>query len=546
MVATDIPSRVSIAVTDGQQSWTRDFFDYATGHSVPVYGFKPGHTNEITVTVHDRWRNQAAAAAPVEFITAPLPTNFPVITLLSSVPAKMEPGYTLFRGLDWAANIPYVTLVDYQGQVVWYSSSVYTPADVRQLGNGDLFMPLTTNFLEVNLLGETQQNWTVPNNLKIDLHDGVPTDHGTILYLNDDTAVVAGFPTSATDSNAPTQTASIAVNRAIEMSADNGSLLNNWSMIDLLDPLRITYLTFTSRTALGWDSEHANAIIEDPRDHSVIVSLRNQNAVIKFSRATGQLVWILGPPQNWGPAWQPYLLSPAGTPFVWNYGQHAPTITPQGTLLLYDDGNYRACPFDPPLADAANYSRAVEYAIDEPTMQVSQVWEYGRTESERLFTPSVGNAEWLPNRGNVLMAFGNATYINGEHPSPYSTNSAMVRIKEVTHETPPQVVFDLALFNYANTNSTYRGSYVYRAHRVPDLYGHLPRAVEDLTLTDTNGVAHLQFSGDPWRSYVVESSADLQHWLVLGAALTGGNGEYDLQDPAAGGSGGQYYRVITH
>jgi len=144
------------------------------------------------------------------------------------------------------------------------------------------------------------------------------------------------------------------------------------------------------------------------------------------------------------------------------------------------------------------------------------------------------------------MAFGNATYINGEHPSPYSTNSAMVRIKEVTHETPPQVVFDLALFNYANTNSTYRGSYVYRAHRVPDLYGHLPRAVEDLTLTDTNGVAHLQFSGDPWRSYVVESSADLQHWLVLGAALTGGNGEYDLQDPAAGGSGGQYYRVITH
>ena len=55
----------------------------------------------------------------------------------------------------------------------------------------------------------------------------------------------------------------------------------------MLDPRRITYLG--GKIGTVWDSEHANAVIEDPRDDSLIVSMRAQNAVIKFSRATGQL-----------------------------------------------------------------------------------------------------------------------------------------------------------------------------------------------------------------------------------------------------------------
>jgi len=47
------------------------------------------------------------------------------------------------------------------------------------------------------------------------------------------------------------------------------------------------------------------------------------------------------------------------------------------------------------LADTNNYSRAVEYAINEDTMEVSQVWEYGGNVAERLYTPSVGDANWL-------------------------------------------------------------------------------------------------------------------------------------------------------
>src|SRR5262249_959037 len=60
-ISTDIPSRVSISVTEGTNTWRRNFYDYATTHSVPLLGFKPGRTNLVTVTVLDRYRNAVTA-----------------------------------------------------------------------------------------------------------------------------------------------------------------------------------------------------------------------------------------------------------------------------------------------------------------------------------------------------------------------------------------------------------------------------------------------------------------------------------------------------
>jgi arylsulfate sulfotransferase len=544
-LTTDVPTRIGVSFTAGTNTWSRNFYDYSASHTVPLLGFKPARTNEITVTMYDRLRN-AFTAAPVEFVTAPLPATFPVLNLLVSKTNKMEPGYTLFRMVNNTARVAFVTMVDNQGQVIWYSTNVASVLDVRQLENGNLFLPLSTNFTEVNMLGEIVANWSVPNNLKINEHDGVPTDHDSILYINDDSRIVSGFPTSATNASAPTQTTNIMFNRIIEMSATNGALLNNWPLIDMLVPTRISYLSFTLRNSLGWDSEHANAVIEDPRDHSIIVSMRHQNAVIKFNRA-GQLKWILGPHENWGSSFQPYLLTPVGTPFAWNYAQHAPTITPWGTLLLYDNGNFRASPFDASSADSTNYTRAVEYDINEQTMEVRQVWEYGSNVPEPLFTSRVGNADWLPQTGNVLVNFGNVDYVNHAHPNPAMPTAAMLRIKEVTHETPAEVVFDLAIFNYNDLTFTNRGYFAYRSHRVTHLYPHPPKPVSDLNVyCDPSGRAHLQFCADPVRTYIVETSTDLEHWEEDRIVEPSTGGSYDFDDVYSSVSTNRYYRVVTN
>jgi hypothetical protein len=86
--------------------------------------------------------------------------------------------------------------------------------------------------------------------------------------------VVAGFPTSATVPNAPTQTATVDADSVIEMSSANDALLNNWSLFNTLDPVRVTYLTFAAPSSLGVDWGHANAVIEDPRRRIGITSQR--------------------------------------------------------------------------------------------------------------------------------------------------------------------------------------------------------------------------------------------------------------------------------
>ncbi len=543
-LTTDTLSRVSVSVTDGKDSWTRNFYDYGTKHSVPLLGFKPDRTNHITVTVYGPHRHTLTVPQPLVFITAPLPADFPNMHVLVDAPEKMEPGYILFNVAMGNQKYWYVTIVDNTGQVVWYDAAPST-ADVRQMDNGDLFMPWTTNFYEIDMLGNIVKSWVVPTQLPIDLHDGVPTDHGTILYLSDQLETVTNFPTSATNADAPRTTAKALYQKVVEISQTNAAVLNTWSPIDMLDPTRISYL-FDPWEG-GWDVEHSNAIREDPSDNSLIISMRHQNAVIKFTR-TGQLKWILGPHENWGPAWQPYLLQPVGTNFFeWQYGQHSPILTPEGTLMMYDDGNYRASPFDPPVADSNNWSRAVEYKINELTMQVSQVWEYGRTNGDRLYTGYEGSAYPEPKTGNVLIGFPSVSYENGVPPSPDGPRAVSARIKEVTHDSAPQVLFDLAITMYDKTNSPYNNCTIYRARRIVDLYPHLAVPVSDLVVNDPNGTPTLGFSADDALSYSVQASTNLVDWETVGAPIEDppGTGDYSFEDDKSSGLQARYYRVVT-
>jgi hypothetical protein len=80
---------------------------------------------------------------------------------LTSQPERMEPGSTLLRIVNNDTASAFLTIVDNAGQVVWYST-VLSTLDVRQLPDGNLFLPMVTNFLEINLLGETVQSWNVP------------------------------------------------------------------------------------------------------------------------------------------------------------------------------------------------------------------------------------------------------------------------------------------------------------------------------------------------------------------------------------------------
>jgi len=198
------------------------------------------------------------------------------------------------------------------------------------------------------------------------------------------------------------------------------------------------------------------------------------------------------------------------------------------------------------MPDQANYSRAVEYNINETNQEVSQVWDTSPANQDRLFTPVVGNAEWLPQRRNVLVTYGNITYVNGVPPSRYSPEATMVRLIEYTHDPVPEVVFDLSFFDSSNTSSDYYGYFCYRSHRISDLYPHPAQAVSDLVVSRENSTIRLEFSADPTHTYLIQASTNLTTWITLGAPLQeGGTGDFYFEDLEAGEFATRFYRVVT-
>lgn len=158
----------------------------------------------------------------------------------------------------------------------------------------------------------------------------------------------------------------------------------------------------------------------------------------------------------------------------------------------------------------------------------------------------VGNAPMLPETGNVLVTFGHVLYENGVPPDPIAPNAAIVRIKEVTHQANPSVVFDLELADPNNTNTNSVGYMVYRSHRIPDLYSHLANPVANLTIQFQTGQPVLEFSADPVLTYIVEESDDLVNWNEIGAASPDdANGDFSFQDQGSNALMARYYRVLT-
>ena len=450
-VNTLAATQLVVSVDDGSESWKVTFPETALTHLVPILGFRPNTPYTVTVAVIDELGHEVALENSFSVITAPLPADFPVVEVNTSVPELMEPGFMLLDRFSRGRQAPpdletYSAIYDADGDVVWYSS-VWGGGAMLQFENGNLFYRSDDQeFVEIDLLGHLVSAVTPERD---DLHHDVyPTTHGTYLSLGRERMQVDDYPTSDIDPDAPRSRETVEHSPVVEFDSD-GAVINTWRPIDMLDPTRISYLSLREVRAGGaFDWGHSNAVFHDVRDDSILVSVRHQEAVIKFSRATGDLIWILGTHENWNSELQPFLLTPIGVPFEWQYFQHAPMVTESGTLMVFDNGNFRASPFDgkTPLTDAQNHSRAVEYAIDEERMEVRQVWEFGGASSPRLYAGFIGDADSLPITRNTLVTFGGVTFIDGVTTENLGLGLVVTRVIEVTHDTPATVVFDMMIY----------------------------------------------------------------------------------------------------
>jgi hypothetical protein len=390
-------------------------------------------------------------------------TDLPPIRVVHCDPTRREPGAMLFnvrtRGESINGYSGWLMSVDQSGAVACLHKSNLAVQGVRRLPSQNLLVTIVDGLvLEMTRSGEVLRQWYATGRYRdreppaggiaVDaetFHHGVNLGpDGNLLLLSMEVRAYDDWPGSTTNPNAPRERAQVVGDVVMEVAPD-GRKVNEWRLFDMLDPYRITY---GSRDAY-WckrgfantnDWCHANGTAYDARDDAILVSLRTQDCIIKFDRKSGVLRWILGPHGNWKEPWAGKLLKPDGA-LSWNFHQHDCSITPAGTILCFDNGNDRALPFERRVPDAENTSRAVEFAIDDATRTIRQVWSYGEAPPARLFAGFQGGAMRLPNTGNTFITYGGVCSLDGKPSADSDRADIRARLIEVTPDN--KVVLDL-------------------------------------------------------------------------------------------------------
>lgn len=467
-------------------------------HRVTAVGFHPGEAHTIQIALRDAKGTLHPQKPMLEFRAPKLPAGFPPLNCTVSKPSRMEPGVTMFNLFQWiddAANElrGYIIAVDSAGRVVWYYQADHPVSDVKQLPNGHLMYLRQhrdrpwTQAVEIDLLGNVVRSWyaaarvvgddkpagSTPINVDTLHHDIIPTRRGTYLAISTEVRRLRRFPVSETRLRIQ-RPANVVGDAIIEFKPD-GRVVKKWSLLDLLDTSRIGYGSVSrfwdtrcykayARSGGTRDWSHANAIDYEPKTETMVVSVRHQDAIIKIDGKTGKLVWILANPSGWRANWRKKLLKPVGN-VEWPYHQHSPKRTTKGTLLVYDNGNYRATPPRAKLAATRNASRVVEYAIDEKAGTVKQVWEY-RSKTP-VVCPLFGDVDRLPKTGNMLITDGAIlTDKRGRRTYKIPADRQWARIVEIDRAKEDETVFELRI------GSEKPGRYgwsIYRSERLPSL-----------------------------------------------------------------------------
>ncbi len=461
---TEPATRLRVTLESSEGSETIRYTQLSSEHRLPILGLLPGKI--YTVTAAAETPNGSTKTHPKNFtlITPSLRLDFPDIQHINHRPEGREPGYILI--VLGKAQGPvddfgfHTVLFDIKGNIRWFYQSDGRQHGLQTLPNGNLLMQFSQRVLEVDMFGDSVGEWLVGSATGGPLavtvaggkrfhHSAIQTLNDTIIVLDDDTRMMENYPTSDTDPDAPKDTVLVRGDAVIEFNRD-GIVLKQHYLLDILDPYRIGYLFIP-----GNQWSHANYALPIADDDSIVVSVRHQSCIAKFDRVTGDLRWILGNHEKWDKTFEPFLLAPIGIPFEWQWYQHNPKLTPDDTFLVFDNGNYRAMPFDPPLIAEENRSRAVEYRVDEVNMTVEQIWEWFPNEDPLVYTAELGDIHHLPQTGDVVVTFG----------SILEDTARKARIFEVTHTAPAEVLYELRVddivaneMGWIVTSSAFRSS----------------------------------------------------------------------------------------
>lgn len=407
------------------------------------------------------------------FTTKTLPANMR-LNVVTTTTAGMtpQPGLELLNPLGGTPTGVVVT--DLSGNVLWTYADPGNPAlniinGVKMLPDGNFLMaigqgvpesdPIPTGTIneirEVNLAGDTVREISIDDlNSELDAascaecqvtlttfhHDVEPLPNGHWLALANTSMALSATSTPAlTDAPATTVLGDVLVDLDQNMQP-----VWVWNEFHHLNP---------NRHPMGLhDWTHTNAVAYSKDDGNLIVSVRNQNWIVKVKYADGtgdgSIFWRLGEGGD-------FSLEGGTDPTDWQYAQHYPSLFGKNTTGVFslgamDNGNDRIFPAGVTCGISGGqpclYTTIPVWQIDENARIATLIFHL--VLPANLYSNFGGNTEQLPN-GNVEYDLcGVGAYPSGSY------------VYEVTQERIPQTVWSMHV----------AGTDLYRAFRIPSFY----------------------------------------------------------------------------
>lgn len=462
---TTSPAKITVTI-DGQnngQIFTNTYTQEETSHQIPIYGLY--ETTETTVTLTATYQDGSTETNSFPLQGNPLPTDFSPSQVIYSDPLQMADGLTFysdqttthyFYGIDYTGDVRF--LLNLNGAVAGGSMELLDNGNLLILSDkttGTLYYK--ESLLEIDFTGKIFTEY---------LHNGI---HHEAIQLQNGNILLAGN----------TKDGSVLEDAIYEIHRTTGNVLGAWDADDFFpvdeydqEGTRASAEVFSYNTH---DWLHINALDEHPQTGDILISARNQHAVLSLNPTTSELNYIISDhtlplPDHL----EDKRLTPIGDNFFWQYGQHDAKFLPNGDILLFDNGSFRSRTYENQV-DAATqgFSSINIYRVDETNMTIEMIWTYGEDLGPEFLSAYLSSVQYLGenhyfiNFGGILLdADYNPTYLVLETWISGYSKAIQIELKD------NEVIFQTQFSDEKADGNVYRAKRInlYNSQSSPDYF----------------------------------------------------------------------------
>src|SRR5580698_580596 len=451
----------------GLNTWSQPAPAAGGNVQILVAGMRANTTYHMQAIAHLPTGNDVVDADNI-FITPPISSDIvPIITVEQTAGSSLGSGVELLNLIQEApTNKLTAVATDMQGNLIWYyPMQPNGPTPIKLLPNGHMLLVIDTvsasEVQEIDLAGNIIYDLTQaqiqaglaainsPFQTLQDLHHDIQKlPNGHLMLLANYNKPYPNQP------NSPAALGDV----LIEWDPVKGVPVWTWDTFDHIP------LSHAPVSASDWT--HSNAVVYSPDDGNLILSMRDQNWIIKIDyqdgKGSGDILWHLGPGGD-------FTLANGESPSEWNTGQHYPVFLSPNTagiisLLFFNNGNWRITGANSELCGTTGQPACYSSV---PVFQLNEYTKTAQVLSEHVLSPAFSQCCGSTN----ILSNGDL-----EYDVAFDINTpGKSYIQEVTEGASPELIWQMNIF----------GELAYRGFRIPSLYPGVEWTQEAIATANT-------------------------------------------------------------